>query len=57
LVAIGVLPVQTNPNDDLGMLTVPQFFANLYNYAWFASFGASFVSYLLMTIIRGARMK
>jgi NCS1 family nucleobase:cation symporter-1 len=47
LVAIGVLPV-AGPNDELGMLTVPRFFANLYNYAWFASFGVSFVVYLVL---------
>ncbi|MEX0610843.1 MAG: cytosine permease, partial [Pirellulales bacterium] len=57
LVAVGVLPVQQNPNDDFGMVTVPAFLARLYSYAWFASFGASFVSYLLMMGIRNARMK
>jgi NCS1 family nucleobase:cation symporter-1 len=54
LVAVGVLPV-ANPNDDLGMLTVPGFFANLYNYAWFASFGVSFVVYIVLMLFRRAK--
>jgi NCS1 family nucleobase:cation symporter-1 len=38
LVAVGLLPA----------LAVPTFLVNLYSYAWFASFGASFLVYLLL---------
>jgi NCS1 family nucleobase:cation symporter-1 len=36
---------------------VPLFWFNLYHYAWFISFGASFLAYLMLTSLRGAKME
>jgi nucleobase:cation symporter-1, NCS1 family len=37
------------------LVEVPAFWSRLYDYAWFVSFGASFVSYLLLTMILKAK--
>jgi nucleobase:cation symporter-1, NCS1 family len=37
--------------------SVPAVWVNLYHYAWFISFGVSFVSYLLLMSFRGVKMK
>jgi nucleobase:cation symporter-1, NCS1 family len=40
-----------------GVPQLPAVFGQIYNFAWFASFGVSFVAYLLMMAVRGAKMK
>jgi NCS1 family nucleobase:cation symporter-1 len=36
---------------------VPMFWYNLYHYAWFISFGVSFIVYILLMGLRGAKIK
>jgi NCS1 family nucleobase:cation symporter-1 len=48
LVNLGVLAVQGDPNAPTGMTAVPPFFAHVYNYAWFASFGVAFAAYVIL---------
>jgi cytosine/uracil/thiamine/allantoin permease len=57
LVHLGVLAVSGEPTAASKAIAVPAFLANIYSYAWFASFGVAFVSYLLMMSVRGDRMK
>jgi NCS1 family nucleobase:cation symporter-1 len=52
LVAIGLLAVVGDANASAGTAIVPSFFADLYAYAWFASFGVSFVVYVLLMATR-----
>jgi cytosine/uracil/thiamine/allantoin permease len=41
-----------DPNSSLGRAIVPAFFAHVYSYAWFASFGVSFFVYLALMAMR-----
>jgi NCS1 family nucleobase:cation symporter-1 len=52
LVAVGALAVAGDPKSSSAPAIVPQFFADVYNYAWFASFGVSFVVYLVLMAMR-----
>jgi NCS1 family nucleobase:cation symporter-1 len=52
LVAIGALAVAGDPKSPPVRAIVPEFFADIYSYAWFASFGVSFVVYLMLMAIR-----
>ncbi len=56
LVNIGILAVQGDPNAAAGMTAVPLFFAHIYNYAWFASFGVAFVVYVLLMALKNGRV-
>jgi NCS1 family nucleobase:cation symporter-1 len=38
-----------------GMMTVPAVFGEIYNYAWFASFGAAFLFYVVMMSVVGKK--
>jgi nucleobase:cation symporter-1, NCS1 family len=56
LVHLGYLAVQGDPKAPPGMPAIPEFFAHIYSYAWFASFGVAFLAYLLlMTVTRPRR--
>ncbi len=57
LAAIGVLALNGESKAAPDLMRIPDFFGQIYTFAWFASFGLSFVSYLLMMGIRGAKMK
>ena len=48
LVHLGYLAVQGDPKAPPDLPAIPAFFAHVYNYAWFASFGVAFVVYLLV---------
>jgi NCS1 family nucleobase:cation symporter-1 len=48
LAAVGVVALAGNANASANLLRIPDIFGHIYNFAWFASFGLSFVSYLLM---------
>jgi NCS1 family nucleobase:cation symporter-1 len=48
LVHLGYLGVQGDPNAPPDTLAIPAFFAHVYSYAWFASFGVAFVAYLVL---------
>jgi NCS1 family nucleobase:cation symporter-1 len=52
LVAIGALAITNDPKSPTVPAVVPPFFAGVYNYAWFASFGVSFVVYLVLMAMR-----
>ncbi len=52
LVEVGALAVMGAPNPSPGRAIVPAFFAAVYSYAWFASFGVSFVAYLVLMAMR-----
>jgi NCS1 family nucleobase:cation symporter-1 len=56
LAAVGVVALAGNANAPANLLKIPDAFGHIYNFAWFASFGLSFVSYLLMMGFRGAKM-
>jgi NCS1 family nucleobase:cation symporter-1 len=56
LVRLGYLAVQCDPNAPAGVLAIPPFFAHIYNYAWFASFGVAFVVYLVLMAVRGGKI-
>ena len=53
LVAVGALAVQGSSTAPANVPRVPQFFADVYSFAWFASFGVAFVVYLVLTSLRG----
>jgi NCS1 family nucleobase:cation symporter-1 len=55
LVAIGVLAVSGDVDALPGRAIVPSFFAHLYSYAWFVSFGVSFGAYLLLMALRSRK--
>jgi NCS1 family nucleobase:cation symporter-1 len=57
LVHLGVMAVSGEPTAASKVIAVPAFLAHIYSFAWFASFGVAFVSYLLMMSVRGGRMK
>lgn len=52
LVKIGALAVAGDPKSRPSRAIVPEFFADIYSYAWFASFGVSFVIYLVLMAMR-----
>jgi NCS1 family nucleobase:cation symporter-1 len=52
LVAVGALAVVGDPDSSPGRAIVPTFLADVYPYAWFASFGVSFVVYLVLMAMR-----
>jgi nucleobase:cation symporter-1, NCS1 family len=52
LVEVGALAITDDPNASPSRAIVPEFFADIYNYAWFASFGTSFVLYLMLMPMR-----
>jgi NCS1 family nucleobase:cation symporter-1 len=54
LVKIGALAVMSEEASS-PVAIVPAFFAGIFNYAWFASFGVSFVTYLLLMAMRPAK--
>ena len=56
LVAVGVLGVVGDTSAPSNLPAVPEFLANLYSYAWFASFGVAFAAYVLLMSVIGARM-
>ncbi len=57
LAAVGFVALHGDVNAPANLTRIPDVFGHVYNFAWFASFGLSFVSYLLMMSVRGAKMK
>jgi NCS1 family nucleobase:cation symporter-1 len=53
LVHLGYLAVQGDPNAPPDLLVIPAFFAHIYNYAWFASFGVAFIVYVVWMFLSG----
>jgi NCS1 family nucleobase:cation symporter-1 len=46
--AIGVVALHSDTEASANLFRIPDFFGHIYTFAWFASFGLSFVMYLLM---------
>jgi NCS1 family nucleobase:cation symporter-1 len=55
LAHLGYVAVQGDPNASTDLVAIPQFFAHVYNYAWFASFGVAFVVYIVLMLFRRAK--
>jgi NCS1 family nucleobase:cation symporter-1 len=55
LAAVQLVPLEGSPQATASLLVIPAFFGEIYKFAWFASFGVSFVAYVLMMSIRGAQ--
>lgn len=50
LAAVGkVFALQGNANAPLELIRIPNFWGDIYSFAWFASFGAAFLVYLVLT--------
>jgi NCS1 family nucleobase:cation symporter-1 len=56
LATLGVVALSSNPQPPPGLPVVPALFGQLYSYAWFTSFGAAFVVYLLLMALVGGKM-
>jgi NCS1 family nucleobase:cation symporter-1 len=57
LAAVGAVALEGDLQAAAGLPRIPQFFGQIYNFAWFASFGVSFVTYLVLMSVRGAKIK
>jgi NCS1 family nucleobase:cation symporter-1 len=56
LVHLGVLAVDGRAGIGNVAMTIPPFFAQVYNYAWFASFAVSFGVYVLLMWSKRGKM-
>jgi NCS1 family nucleobase:cation symporter-1 len=54
---VGFVALASNDKAPQTTYRIPDIFGQIYNFAWFASFGLSFVSYLMMMSIRGGKME
>lgn len=57
LAAVGAVALEGDVQATGNVPRIPQFFGHIYNFAWFASFGVSFVAYLVLMSLRGAKIK
>lgn len=57
LAAVGFVALKGDMKASADLTRIPDVFGDIYNFAWFASFGLSFVSYLVLMSFRGAKMK
>jgi nucleobase:cation symporter-1, NCS1 family len=57
LATVGFFALQGDPTAAADLPKIPAFFGQIYNFAWFASFGVSFVCYLLLMRLRGAKIR
>jgi NCS1 family nucleobase:cation symporter-1 len=55
--AVGFVALESNDKAPPTLHKIPDIFGEIYNFAWFASFGLAFVSYLVMMSFRGAKIK
>ena len=55
LVHLGYLAVLGDPKAPPDAPAIPEFFAHIYNYAWFASFGVAFTVYIVLMAVAGNR--
>ena len=55
IAAVGFVALQSDVKAPDGLIRIPDIFGHIYNFAWFASFGLSFVSYLLMMSLKPRR--
>jgi NCS1 family nucleobase:cation symporter-1 len=52
--AAGIVPCLPGFAAAAGLVNVPEFWSRLYDYAWFVSFGAAFVTYAVLMKACGA---
>jgi NCS1 family nucleobase:cation symporter-1 len=57
LAIVGAVALESDQKAPANLPRIPAIFGQIYNFAWFASFGVSFVAYLLMMRLRGGNMK
>jgi nucleobase:cation symporter-1, NCS1 family len=57
LAVIGAVALSSDVNAPTNLARIPDVFGQIYNFAWFASFGVSFVTYLVLMAVRGTRIK
>jgi nucleobase:cation symporter-1, NCS1 family len=57
LATIGAVAVQGDLHAPIDLPKIPQIFGHIYNFAWFASFGVSFIAYLVLMTILGIKEK
>jgi NCS1 family nucleobase:cation symporter-1 len=57
LATIGVVALESDKTAATDMPCVPALFGQLYNYAWFTSFGAAFAAYLLLMATVGRKYR
>jgi NCS1 family nucleobase:cation symporter-1 len=57
LAVVGAVALSGDVNAPSNLARIPDVFGQIYNFAWFASFGVSFVTYLVLMSIRGSRTK
>ena len=55
LATLGVVALDNNPEADPSLPAIPAIFGELYRYAWFTSFGAAFVAYLVLMSTAGRK--
>lgn len=57
LAAVGFVALKGDLKASADLIRIPDVFGHIYNFAWFASFGLSFASYLLLMSFRSAKIK
>jgi NCS1 family nucleobase:cation symporter-1 len=57
LAVVGAVALQGDSKAPADLVRIPQFFGQIYNFAWFASFGVSFVGYLALMSLCGPSKK
>jgi NCS1 family nucleobase:cation symporter-1 len=57
LAAVGFVALNSDPKAPPELIRIPDVFGDIYSFAWFASFGVSFVAYLILMALRGTRAR
>src|SRR5262249_10807596 len=55
LAAVGGVALAGDEKASASLLKIPDVFGQIYNFAWFASFGVSFVAYVGLMLIAGPK--
>jgi nucleobase:cation symporter-1, NCS1 family len=55
LAAIGIVRLKGDPTPPSDHIVINAFWGTLYSYAWFASFGVSFLLYIVLTLLASSR--
>jgi nucleobase:cation symporter-1, NCS1 family len=57
LAVVGAVALSGDVNAPSNLARIPDVFGQIYNFAWFASFGVSFVAYLLLMGVRSVKIE
>jgi NCS1 family nucleobase:cation symporter-1 len=57
LAVVGFVALEGDADAPAKLMRIPAFFGNIYSFAWFASFGVSFVAYVVLMSVRNGRIK